>query len=180
MPSCNGNNLALTLVIVMGVSGTGKSSVARQLADEFSLTYLDADTFHSEQAKARMANNQPLTDDMRRPWLARIVQHLSLLNKQGKSVVLAYSGLKRAHRQLFNQLPFVTHFFCLTGHKSIIAKRIKARENHFFSAQLLDSQLASFEAPLASEDNVVLIDIAPELAVVTDNIRVHLRSCGMN
>jgi gluconokinase len=158
------------LFIVMGVSGTGKSSLAQQLANEFSLIYIDADDFHSAQAKKYMAENRPLTDEMRAPWLVSIIDHLILLFQQGNSVVLAYSGLKLAHRNLFRELPFDCHFFYLTANKDIIAKRITQRANHFFSHALLDSQFEAMEPPLLSELDVSIIKVDRDFSLVFDEI----------
>jgi len=154
----------------MGVSGTGKSSLAKQLANELLATFIDADDFHSAQAKQHMAENKPLTDEMRKPWLASITSHLQSLYQQGKSVVLAYSGLKSAHRALFRELPFCCHFFYLVGDKAVIAKRISARESHFFSTELLDSQFEAMEAPLLSEQDISAINIERSFLSVADEI----------
>jgi len=147
------------LFIVMGVSGTGKSSLAKQMADELSLVFVDADDFHSAQAKKHMAENKPLTDQMRAPWLAKIIEHLTQLALQGKSVALAYSGLKSGHRDLFRALAFYCHYFYLTASKDVIAERITQRSNHFFSPALLESQFTAMEAPLSSEQDISIINI---------------------
>jgi gluconokinase len=158
------------LFIVMGVSGTGKSSVAQKIAEELSFVFIDADDFHSTKAKLHMAENKPLTDEMRIPWLARITDHLILLYSQGHSVALAYSGLKLAHRQLFRQLPFSYHFFYLTADKDVIAKRMSQRQNHFFSLGLLDSQFTAMEPPLSNESDVSTINVSRHFSEVTDDI----------
>lgn len=154
----------------MGVSGTGKSSLAKQLANELLITFIDADDFHSVQAKQHMAANKPLTDEMRKPWLASIINHLQSLYQQGKSVVLAYSGLKSAHRALFRELSFCCHFFYLVGDKTVIAKRISARESHFFSAELLDSQFEAMELPLPDEEDVSAINIERPFFCVAEEL----------
>ncbi|PKG86072.1 carbohydrate kinase [Colwellia sp. 75C3] len=154
----------------MGVSGTGKSSLAKQLADELSIIFLDADDFHSVQAKKHMAENKPLTDEMRKPWLAAILTHLNSLYQQGKSVALAYSGLKSAHRQLFRELCFHCHFFYLIADKDVIAKRIAQRESHFFSPDLLASQFAAMQAPLLSETDVSGINSERPFLLVANEI----------
>ena len=164
------------LFIVMGVSGTGKSSLAKGMADKLSLIFLDADDFHSEQAKKHMANNKPLTDEMRAPWLTAIIAHLNSLHQQGKSVALAYSGLKSAHRQLFRELSFICHFFYLVGDKAVITKRISQRESHFFSASLLDSQFVAMEPPLLSEQDVSTININRPYLSVADEINSLVHS----
>jgi len=158
------------LFIVMGVSGSGKSSVSKQIAVDHTFCYLDADDFHHEQAKKHMAENKPLTDQMRAPWIASILSRLNELYQKDKSVVLAYSGLKVAHRQLFRDLRFNLHFFCLTGNKAIITERINQREDHFFSSVLLDSQFAALELPLKEEKDIHLISIERHLSHVIDDI----------
>ena len=168
-------NQALTqkvphLFIVMGVSGTGKSSLAQKMADELSLVFVDADDFHSKQAKKHMAENKPLTDEMRKPWLADILTHLNSLYQQGKSVALAYSGLKSAHRQLFRELSFNSHFFYLIADKDVIAKRIVQRESHFFSPDLLASQFLAMQAPLLSETDVSPINSERPFLLVANEI----------
>ena len=92
------------LVIVMGVSGCGKSTVGKQLALDLGYTFIEADDFHSVAAKQQMANGIPLTDVMREPWLKRLCQHLD--QEVLVDSVLAYSGLRRRHRQLFRELGF--------------------------------------------------------------------------
>lgn len=168
-------NQALTqqvphLFIVMGVSGTGKSSLAQQMADELSLVFVDADDFHSEQAKRHMAANKPLTDEMRAPWLAAIIAELNALHQQGKSVALAYSGLKSAHRELFRVLGFHCHFFYLVASKAVISERISNRESHFFSAELLDSQFEAMQTPLLSEQDISTINIDRNFLSVANEI----------
>ena len=160
----------LRLFIVMGVSGTGKSTLAKQMADEFGHVFVDADDFHSEQAKKYMADNQPLTDEMRLPWLSSILKHLQSLYHQEQSVVLAYSGLKSAHRELFRNVGFICHFFCLIGDKAIISKRITQRQGHFFSPALLDSQFAAMEFPQHDEVDVNIINIDRPFLLVANEI----------
>ena len=162
------------LFIVMGVSGTGKSSLAKEVADEFSITFLDADDFHSEQAKNHMADNKPLTDDMRKPWLKAIITQLQSLYQQGKPVVLAYSGLKAEHRALFRELSFGCHFFCLTGDKNLIASRMSQREGHFFSPELLDSQFEAMEFPKANETDVSVVNIDRSFIAISTEINKRI------
>ena len=159
------------LFIVMGVSGTGKSSLAKQMAGELSLVFVDADDFHSEQAKKNMAENIPLTDEMRVPWLNDIIAHLVLLSQQGNSVALAYSGLKSAHRDLFRNLIFSCHFLYLTASKEVITNRIVQRKNHFFSPDLLTSQFEAMEPPLLNEQDIITINIERPFLSVLDDIK---------
>jgi len=159
------------LIIVMGVSGTGKSTLSKNIASEFSYIFIDADDFHNEQAKRHMAENQPLTDAMRTPWIASILAHLNFLYQQDKSVVLAYSGLKKAHRQLFRELAFYCHFFYLAGDKATIAQRINQREQHFFSSTLLDSQFEALELPDKGELDIITINIERSFIQVANEMK---------
>lgn len=158
------------LFIFMGASGTGKSRLAKHIADEVSLVFIDADDFHSAQAKKHMAENKPLTDEMRAPWLVRITEHLAFIFSQGNSVALAYSGLKSSHRDLFRELPFYCHFFYLAANKQVIAKRMTQRKSHFFSVELLDSQFEAMQAPLPRELDVNSINVNRDFLLVADEI----------
>ena len=94
------------LVISMGVSGCGKSTLAKHLAKKFGLAFLEADDFHSDENKAHMASGKPLTDAMREPWIASMCDNLRDHRERGESCVLAYSGLRRAHRARRDQSRF--------------------------------------------------------------------------
>ncbi len=144
------------LIISMGVSGSGKSTLAKRLAEQFDLPFLEADDFHSAENKAHMAAGKPLTDAMREPW---ITQLCDTIKTNANSCVLAYSGLRRAHRQRFRELGFKTLFLHLHGEKSVIAERMQARSNHFMPSSLLDSQFAALE-PTDTEPDIILVDLA--------------------
>lgn len=143
------------LIISMGVSGSGKSTIAKLLAKKLGLPFLEADNFHSAENKAHMAAGKPLTDAMREPWITNICQ---TIQNEGTSCVLAYSGLRRAHRQRFRELGFKTLFLHLYGTKKLIASRMRSRNNHFMPASLLESQFAAME-PAQSEQDMVTISI---------------------
>lgn len=127
------------LIIVMGVSGSGKSSVAEELAKHYQMRYLDADDFHSDEAKAQMAAGIPLTDELRAPWVHNISAYLTDCAAKNISCTLAFSGLRKNHREILRQLPFHVIFLHLTGSKELIAQRMSARSDHFMPASLLDS-----------------------------------------
>lgn len=150
------------LVVVMGVSGSGKTTVARALADAWGATFLDADDFHSEQARARMAGGQPLTDDMRRPWVERIAVDLRRRVDAGERVALAFSGLRRQHRQMLRDAGLPLRFVFLHGGRDLIAGRMRARSGHYMPVSLLDSQFATLEPPQDEPDvHAVAIDAPP-------------------
>ncbi len=153
------------LIISMGVSGSGKSTVAKMLAQKFDLPFLEADDFHSAQNKAHMAAGKALTDEMREPWIDSICEKIK---SDGNNCVLAYSGLRRAHRQKFRELGFTTLFLHLDGSKELIAQRMSARAGHFMPVSLLDSQFASMEAP-QDEPDMVLVSIDNPIPQIVAN-----------
>ena len=163
------------LIVVMGVSGSGKSSLARTLADYYGYCYLDGDDFHSESSRARMASGQPLTDEMRAPWVAATCPEQRVrarTNKQGlrpvsgqHNCLLAFSGLKKAHRNQLRDAGLKTIFIFLRGDKPTIQDRLNRRTGHFMAPALLDSQLATLEDPSAEAD-VIPLDIAAPLTTV--------------
>lgn len=148
-------------IVTMGVSGSGKSLLARGLAEHYGVRYLDADDFHSPQARARMASGQPLTDEMRKPWVAALGAALCEHADQGEAVVLAFSGLRAAHRaQLRSGSGLRLLFLFLQGEPELIAERLRARAGHFMPPSLLDSQFEALQAP-EGEPDVLPVDIAP-------------------
>jgi len=160
----------LRLFIVMGVSGSGKSSIGQALADELNFTFVEADDFHSQQAKDQMADNKPLSDDMRKPWVQAIVNKLKSLHKDKNNVVLAFSGLKLLHRNILRETPFSSHFFYLDGDNKTLMDRLLQRKNHFFSPNLLDSQFEAMESPLNSENDINVIDVNNSLFTIFQQV----------
>jgi gluconokinase len=141
------------LVVVMGVSGSGKTTLATEIANTFDITFLDADSLHSQVAIQQMSQGIALTDEQRAPWIERIYRQLNQFETQGKSCALAYSGLKQQHRQLIFSSYQHTVGILLNADKSdntIIEQRLQARSNHFMSPLLLSSQIAAME-PFANE-----------------------------
>ncbi|WP_347330861.1 gluconokinase [Marinimicrobium locisalis] len=158
------------LFILMGVSGAGKSTVAAALAEHFGYRYLDADNFHSDSAKAHMAAGHPLTDEMRVPWIERLCAHLKERAARGEDCVLAFSGLKRRHREPLRHCNMDTHFLFLDGDADTIAQRMSSREGHFMPPSLLESQLSALERPSADEPDIVPIDIQPPVSQVLERV----------
>ena len=136
------------LIICMGVSSCGKTTLARALAERFDLVYLEADDFHSDDNKAHMAAGKPLTDEMRAPWITRICTHLSKELEAGRHCVLACSALRKSHRQQFRETGFNTQFLFLDGNRELISRWISERKGHFMSPELPDSQFGTLESPL--------------------------------
>lgn len=137
----------MSAFVVMGVSGCGKSSIARALAERTGGIYLDADDLHPPANKAKMAAGIPLTDEDRWPWLDAVGRELQAHVDAGSFVFLACSALRQIYRdRLAAQVPGL-RFIYLKGTKELIHKRLTARQHHFMPAALLDSQFATLEEP---------------------------------
>ena len=147
-------------LVVMGVSGSGKTVVAEALARRLGWTFADADAFHSLSNIAKMSAGQPLDDDDRAPWLDAIVSWLQ--SQRGTDVVLAFSALKRAYRDRFSDVQWVY----LRVPRGVVAARLAARTGHFFAPSLLDSQLAALEEPAGDERVLTLEATRPPEALV--------------
>jgi gluconokinase len=137
------------LFVVMGVSGCGKSTVGRQLADALQLRYLEGDAFHPPANVAKMAAGHALTDADRHGWLLSLRQALAQAAAPG--VVLACSALKRRYRDLLREGAPQLRVVHLHGSRDLLAARLTARPDHYMPASLLDSQLATLEAPGGDE-----------------------------
>lgn len=161
------------LIIIMGVSGSGKTTVAQQLADEIGASFLDADDFHSESARQQMAAGVPLTDEQRLPWIGRIIEFIEQNLTEDKCFVLAYSGLRKAHRKLFLALPYSVKCIMLQTSKQVIAARLQRRSEHFFDANLLHSQFESLELP-NDDEQIMLMDANQPLASLKDSLTARL------
>ena len=151
------------LLVCMGVSGSGKSTVARYLASELSLVYFEADDFHSDENKALMAAGVPLNDQQREPWINSMCAALSVECKAGRDCILAYSGLRRQHRQQFRYLGFRTLFISLCSDHQTIADRLSNRAGHFMPAGMLASQIDAMQSA-DGETDVISVDNSGTLA----------------
>ncbi|CAD0364466.1 gluconokinase [Xanthomonas hortorum] len=145
-------------IVVMGVSGSGKTTIAQALAAHYGYRFLDADDYHSVAARAQMATGQPLTDAMRLPWVELLSATLRDCVHAGESVVLAFSGLRGTHRQLLRRSGVPMRFVFLHAAPHVIAARLSARAGHFMPPSLLESQLQTLELPL-DEADVVSVDV---------------------
>jgi len=150
-------------VVVMGVSGSGKTTVARGIAEATGLVFAEADDFHPEANVTKMRSGTPLDDEDRWPWLADLAQWMAEQAAQGTSTIMACSALRRAYRDVLAGGPPSVFFVHLTGSPELIEKRIFARTGHFMPASLLASQLAALE-PLEPDEAGLVIDVAAPLA----------------
>jgi carbohydrate kinase (thermoresistant glucokinase family) len=145
-----------TVILVIGVSGSGKSTIAAELSKRLHLAFLEGDDFHSPAEIAKMKAGHPLTDEDRWPWLARIRDGLEKQIAAGTGAVVACSGLRKAYRQyLIGNIPGARLIY-LKGAEPLIAARMHRRKGHFMPASLLDSQFATLEEPGAEEHPITV------------------------
>jgi gluconokinase len=137
------------IVVIMGVSGSGKTTIGRLLAERMGWIFADADDFFSAEAKEKMASGHPLNDEDRAPWLQTLNGLLRRWEAEGVNGVLACSALKAKYHELLEQGIPLTHiqFIFLDGPKDLIAKRLATRKHEYMNPMLLDSQLATLERP---------------------------------
>jgi gluconokinase len=144
------------ILIVAGVSGSGKTTVGALVAGRLHWPLADADTFHSDANVAKMRAGIPLTDEDRWPWLRTIAEWMDTRIAAGQSAVVTCSALKRSYRDLLlRERPEAAMVF-LEASREELARRLSARQGHFFPRQLLDSQLADLEPPEADEHVLVV------------------------
>jgi len=154
----------LSAIVVMGVSGAGKSTVGRLIAARLDCPFRDADSFHPAANIAKMSRGEPLTDDDRWPWLAAISAWIGEHRTAGTACVVTCSALKRIYRDIVTdrQSPDVRLVY-LTGDFDLIDARLKARTGHFMPPGLLRSQFDALEEPGAEEHAITVpIDATPE------------------
>jgi gluconokinase len=152
--------------VVMGVSGSGKSTVGAAIAARLSLPFRDGDDFHDAANVAKMRAGVPLTDADREPWLASIAQALADESANPRGLVVACSALKRVYRDLLRQAGGVRFVFLEVAAGSLEA-RLRARQDHFMPASLLASQLQTLEPPAPDETDVCTVAASgPPAAVI--------------
>jgi gluconokinase len=151
-------------LVVMGVSGAGKTTVAEILAGRLGWAQAEADDFHPPENVAKMESGTPLTDEDRRPWLVALREWINLAPG---SVVITCSALKRSYRDLLRTADADVRFLHLHGNPELIKDRMEDREGHFMPPALLESQLATLEELEADEPGIV-INIDAEPAEIAD------------
>jgi gluconokinase len=163
-------------LVVMGVSGSGKSTIGDRLAERLGWKYEDGDKFHPASNVAKMSAGQPLTDEDRWPWLRAIADEIDRICKAGEHVVIASSALKRAYRDILVHGQPDIRIIYLKGPQDLIASRLALRKNHFMPPGLLESQFGTLEPPDPSE-NPVTVSIDDSVETIVDDI---LRQLGLN
>ena len=142
-------------LVVMGVSGSGKSTVGAAIAQRLRVPFEDADDLHPSANLAKMSRGEPLDDHDRYPWLELVGEWLAVHEDGG---VMSCSALKRKYRDQLRSIAPTTHFLLLEGTREVIAARQAARPGHFMPASLLSSQFATLE-PLAPDEDGVVLDV---------------------
>ncbi len=160
-------------VVVMGVAGSGKTTIAGLLAARLGVEYAEADRFHSAANIAKMSAGTPLTDADRAPWLAAIRDWLSDQADAGRPGVVTCSALKRAYRDELRTARGRVRFVHLTGSPELLAERMAHRSGHFMPTSLLPSQLATLE-PLAPDEDGVTVDVAASPEEIADAVLARL------
>jgi gluconokinase len=155
-------------LIVMGVSGSGKSTIATALAERLGWTVEDGDKFHPASNVAKMKSGHPLTDEDRWPWLEAIADEIGRVCEAGGHIVIACSALKRAYRGVLVRNRADVRFVFLDGSQALIADRLARRKGHFMPAGLLDSQFRTLEPPQADERPITVSIDAPVETIVTN------------
>jgi gluconokinase len=159
------------VIVLMGVSGTGKTTVGKLLAARLGWNFIEGDDFHPTANVRKMSEGVPLTDEDRCPWLQALRQRIEVACKQGENIVLACSALKQEYRRYLerNDLECV-HYVFLHGSEELISRRLADRQGHFMAPTLLKSQFEALEVPVGT----IQVDITPPPEVIAADIQRKL------
>ncbi|MGB7802057.1 gluconokinase [Buttiauxella sp.] len=163
-------------VILMGVSGTGKSTVGEALARAMQAKFIDGDDLHPRQNISKMASGQALTDDDRLPWLERISDVIFSIEQKNESGVLVCSALKKHYRDRLRAGNSNVRFVWLKGDYEVVLNRMRQRKGHFMPEALLQSQFAALETPGHDEPDIIPVDIIPTVDLIVSRSLALLAS----
>jgi len=153
-------------IIVMGVSGSGKTTVGKALADALNATFYDGDDFHPPQNIAKMSRGIPLNDSDRQPWLESLRDLITEHIEHERSIVLACSALKKRYRAILREGNAGLRFIYLEGDFDLIWRRMQTRDEHYMKADMLQSQFNALEAPL--DDEAIVINVKSGLREIIE------------
>jgi gluconokinase len=156
-------------IVVMGVSGAGKTTIAKRLAERLDLEMLEGDALHPSANIEKMSHGIPLGDEDRLPWLKAIAARIDVARKSERPIIVTCSALKRNYRATLAEGKNDVGFVYLKGPKALIAQRLAARRDHFMPAQMLDSQFAALEEP-AADEHAIIVPIEPSPEEIVDEI----------
>lgn len=168
-----------TAIVIMGVSGAGKSTIAGKLAARLKRPLVEGDSLHPPNNIAKMSQGIPLDDDDRLPWLQAIAARIGQTRQTGQPIIVTCSALKRRYRDTLADGHDDVGFVYLKGGKELIAQRLAARTNHFMPPGLLDSQFAALQEPAEDEPTIVIaIDAAPDdiVSSIVEKFALETRS----
>ncbi len=154
------------IIIVMGVAGTGKSTIGKLLAQRLNCVFIDADDYHPAANIEKMRAGIPLTDEDRLPWLHTLASTLAQKAQAQECVVLACSALKESYRHILTPTTTKPYWIFLKGEPELIQERLSTRKGHFMAPDLLASQLATLEEPT----NAFIVNIADSPAEIVEEI----------
>ena len=166
-PKAPSNNVSA--IVVMGVSGSGKSTIASMLAQRLHWVYEDADWFHPKSNIEKMHHGEPLNDEDRWPWLRAIAEWIDATRSAGGHGVVACSALKRAYRDILIGNRRDVRLVFLKGDRDLIARRIAARADHFMPSTLLESQFATLQE-LQADERPIVVTIVPHPREIVEAI----------
>lgn len=166
----NTSGVTARVVVIMGVEGSGKTTVGRMLAQALGWEFHDADDFHTPQAKIKMAAGIALTDDDRRPWLQELRELIARQLASDRRMVLACSALKQSYRDVLTVDRVRQACVYLRGDVELIRERLRKRSGHYAGVSLLASQFEALEEP----HDALIVDIADTPEQIVDTIRLGL------
>ena len=163
-----------SILVIMGVSGSGKTTIGQLLSAELICSFIDGDDFHPSVNIKKMSSGEALTDEDRWPWLEILTDKIQEYIQQEQSMVLACSALKKSYREILCVERELVQFIYLKGNYATILRRMQSRENHFMTKSLLQSQFATLEEP----EDAIVVDISPSPSEILKSIRglLHLKT----
>jgi len=164
------------VLVLMGVAGSGKTTVAALLAGRLGWRFEEGDALHPQANIEKMAAGRPLTDEDRWPWLARVADWIDERLDAGQNGLITSSALKRSYRDMLNRRGSGVVFVYLAGSRQTIAERLATRHGHFLPPSLLDSQFADLQEPEPDEP-AIRVDVSRPAAVLADEIIQELEQC---
>ena len=163
-----------SILVIMGVSGSGKTTIGQLLSAELICSFIDGDDFHPPVNIKKMSSGEALTAEDRWPWLEILSDKIQEYIQQEQSMVLACSALKKSYREILCVERELVQFIYLKGNYATIVRRMQSRENHFMTKSLLQSQFATLEEP----EDAIVVDISPSPSEILKSIRglLHLKA----